>query len=91
VETIIGTIWPGTNHAVISIPDPRKGESLVLITEHGAAELDILPDHFRRVGLTELSIPRRVINMEKLPLLGTGKTDYVRARRLVMEKLEAQG
>lgn len=85
VETVVNNVWPGANHAVVSIPDPRKGEMLVLITEHVTAELNALPDHFRRNGLTELSIPRRIVKIEQLPLLGTGKTDYIKARQLVLE------
>jgi len=88
VETAINTLWPGLNHAVVSIPDPRKGEMLVLITEHSAATFDLLPDHFRRNGLTELSIPRRIIKTEQVPLLGTGKTDYITARQLALDYSE---
>lgn len=88
VETVLNTIWPGINHAVVSIPDPRKGEMLVLITEHREAELDLLPEHFRRNGLTEISLPRRILKVKQLPLLGTGKTDYIKARILVMEQGE---
>jgi acyl-[acyl-carrier-protein]-phospholipid O-acyltransferase/long-chain-fatty-acid--[acyl-carrier-protein] ligase len=88
VETVVNAVWPGINHAVVSIPDPRKGEMVVLITEHNAAELDMLPDHFRHHGLTELSIPRRIVKIKQLPLLGTGKTDYIKARLLVLEQTE---
>jgi acyl-[acyl-carrier-protein]-phospholipid O-acyltransferase/long-chain-fatty-acid--[acyl-carrier-protein] ligase len=86
VETVINALWPGVNHAVVSIPDARKGEMLVLVTEHAVAELDGLPESFRQHGLTELSVPRRLIKLDKLPLLGTGKTDYVRTRLLVLEQ-----
>lgn len=82
VETVVNVVWPGINHAVVSIPDPRKGEMLVLITEHISAELDILPEHFRNNGLTELSVPRRILKVKTLPLLGTGKTDYVQVKEL---------
>ena len=86
VETVINAVWPGSNHAVVSIPDPRKGEMLVLLTEHVSAELDILLEHFRSHGLTELSVPRRLIKLDKVPLLGTGKTDYVKAKALATEQ-----
>ncbi|MGB9152949.1 MAG: AMP-binding protein, partial [Alphaproteobacteria bacterium] len=89
VETVVNSLWPGVNHAVVSIPDPRKGEMLVLMTEQASAELDMLPEHFRRNGLTELSIPRRLIKLQQVPLLGTGKTDYVKARSIVLEHANA--
>jgi len=89
VETVVNKIWPNANHAVVSIPDPRKGEMLVLLTEYEAAELDLLPGLFRQNGLTELSIPRRLVKLKQLPLLGTGKTDYIKARLLVIEQIGA--
>ncbi len=86
VETVVNSVWVGINHAVVSIPDPRKGEMLVLITEYAAAELDLLTASFRQAGLTELSMPRRMIKVKQVPLLGTGKTDYVTARVVALEQ-----
>jgi acyl-[acyl-carrier-protein]-phospholipid O-acyltransferase/long-chain-fatty-acid--[acyl-carrier-protein] ligase len=86
VEAVINSAWPNASHAVVSIPDARKGEMLVLLTDYAAAELDHLSSHFRQHGLTELSMPRRLIKLDKLPLLGTGKTDYVKARAFVLDQ-----
>lgn len=86
VETVVNALWPNINHAVVSIPDPRKGEILVLITENTAAEPEMLTEPFRRAGLSELSIPRRLIKVKQVPLLGTGKTDYVAARTIAIEQ-----
>lgn len=88
VEVVVNLAWPDVNHAVVSVPDTRKGEMLVLATECETAELDQLLAHFRRHGMTELSIPRRIFKLDKLPLLGTGKTDYVALREWVMERIE---
>ncbi|MDX2027185.1 MAG: acyl-[ACP]--phospholipid O-acyltransferase [Alphaproteobacteria bacterium] len=90
VETAISKLWPNINHVVVSVPDPRKGEMLVLVTEHAGAELDVLPSHFRQNGLTELSIPRRLVKLDKLPLLGTGKADYVQIKARILETIDAQ-
>ena len=86
IEAVINEAWPGTNNAVVSLPDLRKGERLVLLTEYAGAELDDLLPRFRQKGLTELSVPRRLMKLDKLPILGSGKTDYVRARELALEK-----
>lgn len=88
IELVVNALWPEVNHAVVSVPDPRKGEMLVLITECEAAELDVLPEYFRRNGLTELSIPRRILKIKQVPLLGSGKTDYVKAQHLAQEYLK---
>ncbi|MBY0429276.1 MAG: AMP-binding protein, partial [Alphaproteobacteria bacterium] len=85
VETVIHKVWPDKAHAVVSIPDARKGEALVLITEYAQADVLGLLEPFRANGLTELAVPKKQIIVDKLPLLGTGKTDYVKARELALE------
>ena len=32
-ETLAASLWPDAQHAVISLPDPRKGKSLLLVTQ----------------------------------------------------------
>ncbi len=40
-------------------------------------------------GATELMFPAQVLVMDKLPLLGSGKTDYPAITKAVTEKLAA--
>ena len=87
VESIIASAWPGFNHAVVSIPDPRKGEQLVLVTEYPEAELKLLTETFRMHGLSPLSLPARMIKRNKIPLLGSGKLDYVSVKKLVLDEI----
>jgi acyl-[acyl-carrier-protein]-phospholipid O-acyltransferase/long-chain-fatty-acid--[acyl-carrier-protein] ligase len=82
VENAVAALWPGSQHAVVAIPDARKGEQIVLVTEHEGAERAALVEHFRSAGLAELLVPRSVVVVKKLPLLGTGKADYVAVKRL---------
>jgi acyl-[acyl-carrier-protein]-phospholipid O-acyltransferase/long-chain-fatty-acid--[acyl-carrier-protein] ligase len=70
------------------VPDPRKGEALVLLTDNQDARLDDLPAAFKRQGITELSTPRRLIKLDKLPVLGTGKPDYARLLEIVAEQMK---
>ncbi len=91
VENVIAGLWPAHNHAVVSIPDDRKGEALILLTDYQNAEQGALQEEFRRHGLTELAVPRRLIKVDKLPLLGTGKTDYITAREFVLAELSPMG
>jgi len=86
VETTIASNWPNSRHAVVSIPDTRKGEMIVLLTEDPSLELDALPEIFRKHGLTELSLPRRLIRLKELPLLGNGKMNYVKAKAMAVEQ-----
>jgi len=36
----------------------------------------------RSLGLSELAVPRVLIRVAEIPLLGTGKTDYVRLKSI---------
>ena len=87
VETLAGGLWPDSLHAVVSLPDPRKGEQLVLLTEQEDAELPALRDWARSEGATELMVPKTVLPVKRLPVLGTGKTDYVAATELAQVRV----
>lgn len=83
VETHAAQVWPGNAHAAVSIPDDRKGEQVVLVTDRqGAVRKDLLDDGKSR-GISELMIPREILAVDTLPVLGTGKTDYVALHAMV--------
>jgi acyl-[acyl-carrier-protein]-phospholipid O-acyltransferase/long-chain-fatty-acid--[acyl-carrier-protein] ligase len=49
----------------------------------GARRLDLVA-WAQNHGVSELSVPRRVLIVEALPVLGTGKTDYVAVQKLAL-------
>ena len=73
VENEIAQIWPDFQHAVISQPDARKGEALVLMTNAPDAARATILSHAKSQGISELSVPKEIKIVESLPLLGTGK------------------
>ena len=75
-EALAEAVWPGAQHAVISRPDARKGEALVLITTQADAVAKALLSHARARGVTEIMVPRVVVIRDSIPLLATGKVDY---------------
>jgi len=85
VESAIAALWPERRHAVIAVPDVRKGEQLLLVTEHAGASREELLAHAREMGLPELFLPRTIIPVERLPLLGSGKPDYKAIAELVRQ------
>ncbi len=85
VEAIAVKCWPEHMHAAISIPDAKKGEQIVLLTTHEEITRETLMPHFRTHGLTELALPRTVMWVKEVPMLGTGKIDYVRAKEMGMQ------
>ncbi len=86
VEAFIVAAWPQHAHAVVSIPDDRKGEALVIITTAHELTRDSILRTARAQGSTELAVPDRILVVDDLPLLGNGKTDYVSLERLAAEK-----
>jgi len=83
VEGIAGAVWPDQRHAVVSIPDSRKGEKLVLVTDHSGAEVARLAEWARENGAPELAVPKKIVKVAEVPVLGTGKTDYVAIQKMV--------
>jgi acyl-[acyl-carrier-protein]-phospholipid O-acyltransferase/long-chain-fatty-acid--[acyl-carrier-protein] ligase len=77
VETYAASAWPGADHAVVTRADPRKGEQLVLFTTEAGARAADLQAWGRTNGIAELAIPRDIRIVAALPVLGTGKLDYV--------------
>ena len=86
VESVVAALWPGARHVAVAVPNARKGEVIVLLTESDEVDPSLLPDHFRLHGLTELSLPRKIIRVAQIPLLGSGKVDFVRAQELAVEE-----
>jgi acyl-[acyl-carrier-protein]-phospholipid O-acyltransferase / long-chain-fatty-acid--[acyl-carrier-protein] ligase len=82
-EALAMAAWPEAAHAVIAVPDPRKGEALVLVTTASEAGASALLALARERGTPEIMVPRTIRVVGALPLLATGKTDYPAVQHLV--------
>ncbi|MER2604501.1 MAG: acyl-[ACP]--phospholipid O-acyltransferase [Siculibacillus sp.] len=90
VEKLASLIWPDAQVAAAAVPDPRKGERVVLATTAiGVTRSDFVAAA-RAHGATELMYPAEILVWEHMPLLGTGKIDNVAVTRLVREALAAR-
>ena len=88
-ESLAASLWPDARHAVIAQPDSRKGERLVLVTDQADADVGKLVAHAQELGASELAAPRRIVKVAEIPVLGTGKTDYVAIQRMVETEARA--
>ena len=82
VERVASAAQPHAVHAASSYKDSRRGEVIVLFTQDRNLRRDTMQSAGREMGAPELAIPRRVIYLDRVPLLGNGKKDYVTLERM---------
>ncbi len=88
IEHYLTELWPDHPHAAINIPDLKKGEQIVLVTQYKQASRDEIVSFARQKGISELSLPRRILLMDKVPLLATGKINYLEVKAWLNEQLD---
>lgn len=88
VENLLAELWPNHHHAIISVIDENKGEQLVLLTTHKTASREEILVFAKHRGISEICIPKRIIHMNDLPLLSTGKIDYQQIESCYLAELE---
>ena len=87
IEVVVHSLWPEAHSAVVSVPDKRRGERVVLVTTQSDAEPNALRQAAKAAGLAELMVPGDIVKIEAMPVLGSGKTDYAGVRRAALESL----
>jgi acyl-[acyl-carrier-protein]-phospholipid O-acyltransferase/long-chain-fatty-acid--[acyl-carrier-protein] ligase len=89
VEQLASSAWPEAIHAAVSLPDPRKGEQVVLLTTQRNASAKLLAE--ASPGVASIILPKKVFAIEKVPVLPTGKTDYIAATQLAGQLTDSEG
>ena len=90
VEMLAADLWPDNQTAVAAVPDARKGERLIMVTDkHGATRSDFIA-YARSKHASELMLPAEVIVLDKLPMLGSGKVDNLAIGKFVREQVAAK-
>jgi acyl-[acyl-carrier-protein]-phospholipid O-acyltransferase / long-chain-fatty-acid--[acyl-carrier-protein] ligase len=89
VESIAAKAAPGFAHAASTRADAAKGEAIVLFTTAATLGRDQLGAAAKALGASELAVPRVIQKLDEIPLLGTGKTDYVKLKTLAEGKQPA--
>lgn len=84
VEEIAGKLWPGVLSAVAAIKDDRKGEKLILFSEDDVATRADFLKYAKANGVQDLMVPAEVRVVEKVPVLGSGKIDFVGVTELAL-------
>jgi len=84
VERLALAASPDKLHASLAVPDPQKGEVIWLCSTDPGLSPERLQQTARELGFPELAVPRRIIPLAELPLLGSGKVDYPKLRELAV-------
>ena len=90
VEELASELWPAKPIAVAALPDARKGERLVMLTSEPGATRDVFGRFAKSRGANDLMVPAEVYVVETVPLLGSGKVDFVASTKLAVELSQTQ-
>src|SRR5262249_59831194 len=85
VETLAGELWPDAVSAVATVPDPRKGERLILLTQKQGAKRSDFQTYAKSKGASDLMIPSDIMVVDHVPVLGSGKHDFAGDTSLMLE------
>ncbi len=89
VEAKLQEAFPGENFAVVAIADQKKGEQLILFTTLVQPERMVISEALKIRGASDLMVPKILVHLKEIPLLGSGKTDYVTLTRVANEGANA--
>lgn len=77
IEVEINHLWVDDRNAVVSIDSKKRGETIVAFTTKKDATRAKIVEHFKSSGLSELYVPKELIILNDMPIIGAGKIDYV--------------
>jgi len=74
-------------HAAAIVPDPKRGEQIILVTDHPDPKRQELLAWAQSHGVPEISVPKKIVTTKNVPVLGTGKLDYISVTSFAKEAL----
>ncbi len=80
VEQLATKAWPDATHAAVTLPDEKKGEQIILLTTQKSAsthDLEAVAE-----GVSKIVLPKKIMIVDKVPVLASGKIDYPAATEL---------
>ena len=89
VENCASAVWPDNLHAAAIMPDAKKGEQVILVTDKADAPRELLLAWAQSHGVPEIAVPKKIVSVEEIPVLGTGKIDFLKVKTIAEEAMLA--
>ncbi len=87
IEKLADQLWPGFLSATARIPDPKRGERVVMVTDNPDANRTDFAAFAKLQGAPELLVPAEIV-VREVPVLGTGKVDFVSVQKMIEAEQE---
>nr|WP_319514017.1 acyl-[ACP]--phospholipid O-acyltransferase [uncultured Cohaesibacter sp.] len=84
VEVLAFDLWPDYLSAAARLPDAKKGEKIILVTNKPDADLFEFSRHAKANGAADILVPAELI-IDEVPVLATGKVDLASVQKRVEE------
>ena len=88
VEELASQCWPEAMHVALAIADTGKGERIILLSTLKDADRKVLVHYAHEHGFDDFQVPRKIVYVDAIPLLGTGKVHYPAAQALLESMME---
>ena len=75
---------PDIEVIAVNVPDNKKGEKIILLSDQALALRDVR-EAMLDADVNPLLIPAQVLQLEHLPKLGSGKTDFAGAKAIALQ------
>ena len=84
IEKLADELWPGFLSATARIPDAKRGERVIMLTDNPDANRAELAAFAKTKGAADIMVPSEIV-VQEIPVLGTGKIDFVSVQKIVEE------
>ena len=89
VEQLIDDLYSDAKQGIIAVSDEKKGEKLVLVTSAENANCSQIAQYFKDKGMSELWVPKEIVYIKNPPILGSGKFDYLTAKKQYADNMQS--
>jgi acyl-[acyl-carrier-protein]-phospholipid O-acyltransferase/long-chain-fatty-acid--[acyl-carrier-protein] ligase len=86
IEDLVADLCPDHIAAAIAAPDPKRGERVMLATTKPGATRAEVQTWMKIKGASEIMHPSSVVVLDSIPLLGTGKINYVALAKVLRDR-----